>query len=195
MRDDIHKYVPRPPAVRRWIQRCVSDAERRNGRSFAALSDLVGDACASELPRKFIEGMQRELSGGSGLFSALETVTSIRQVGGNGRPLELEVLSETQRQLALGTSPESALVEAITVALDGRCQADIRATKPVLPVNDRKTPVVLAQMRDDAARFDFRGHAEALCAGQSPPKAAIADGGDLAEVDLIQNFKPKVTAR
>lgn len=195
MRDDIHKYVPRPPAVRRWVQHCVSDADCLNGRSLEALNDSMRDACARELPSKFIRGMQGELSGQSGLFAPLETVTSIRQVGGSGRPLEVEVLSEARRLLALGAPGERVLIDAIAVALAGRCEADIRATKPVLPANDRKTPLVLNQMRDDVARVDFLAHAESLCALHSVVNSPPTGGGDLAEVDLIQNFRPKVGAR
>lgn len=167
MRDDIHKRVPRPPCVQRWVKLSVNDADRANGRSIEALRASIQNTCGREISSSFLQGIRAELSGASGMFKPLEMAGSARQVGGRGGHLETEVFNEVKRLLGRGDRGDGALVNALAGALENRCQADIRATQAVLPPRDPKTGIVLRQMRKDAANVNFVEAAQKLCIGEA----------------------------
>lgn len=166
MRDDIHKTVPRPPAVQRWIRLAVNDADRLADRGFDGLQMAMRDTCRRELSPSFVQELHKALSGPSGLFGHLSDAASPRDLQGRGGPVEWEVLSEAKRLVAVGAQPQSVAQRAIETAMRNRADADIRVTAAVLPRRDKKTPVVLESMKSDASRMDYRALAESVCSGQ-----------------------------
>src|SRR3546814_11636917 len=71
MRDDIHKKVPRPPAVQKWVRNAVNDADRAADRSFGALGDAILDFVKREISSKFVAALCHELSKPAELFQPL----------------------------------------------------------------------------------------------------------------------------
>lgn len=166
MRDDIHKRVPRPPAVQRWVRLTVNDADRLADRGVDALQSATVDVCRRELSRAFVQELNKALNGPSGLFGHLADAASPRDVHGRGGPAEWEVLNEAKRLLAIGIHPQSVGQRAIEMTLRNRVDADIRVTAAVLPRQDKKTAIVLESMKSDARRLDFQALAESVCRGE-----------------------------
>ncbi len=165
MRDDIHKKVPRPPSIQRWVRLSVSDADRLAGRPFDALNRAQLDACRREIAPAFIREFVAELNSTPGLFGHLASAHSPRDLGGQGGPLEMDILSEAKRLVAMRLPPMTVAALAIANVMELRAQADIRAAAAVFPVRDPKSVVVLNSMRDDVRRADFRGLGESVVNG------------------------------
>jgi hypothetical protein len=172
MRDDIHKTVPRPPAVQRWVRLTVNDADRLADRGFDGLQAAMRDMCRRELSPSFVQELRKALSGASGLFGPLSDAASPRDLHGRGGPAEWEVLNEAKRLIAKGVQSQSVARRAIEAAIGNRADADIRVTAAVLPRWDKKTSVVLESMKSDARRMDYGALAESVCNGQvyEPPR-------------------------
>jgi hypothetical protein len=166
MRDDIHKRVPRPPKVQRWVRLSANDADRLAGRGFVGFQDAMRDTCRRDLSPGFIVELNKALSGPSGLFGHLSDAASPRDLRGRGGPAEWEVLTEAKRLVATGVQPQVIMQRAIETAMKNRADADIRVTTAVLPRYDKKSAVVLESMKSDAARMDYRALAESVCNGQ-----------------------------
>jgi hypothetical protein len=166
MRDDIHKRVPRPPAVQRWVRLSVNDADREGGRSFDGLQAAAEDTCKREIGKGFVQNLLTALNRPDHLFAPLSDVISPRDLNGRGGPAEAEVITECKRLMASGVSPQAAGAQAIETTMRNRIAADIRVTAATLPQRDRKTPVVLDSMRADAQRLNYRALAESVCNGQ-----------------------------
>jgi hypothetical protein len=129
MRDDIHKKVPRPYRVQKWVKCAINDADREHGRSLSALDDAIVDACRREISDAFRRELVKALQA-PGLFGPLGNVHSPRDLGSIGGHLEGEILSETKRLLACGHAPSTAAQAALAGVLKARVEADIRATAP-----------------------------------------------------------------
>jgi hypothetical protein len=168
MRDDIHKKVPRPPSVQKWVKRAVNDADREHGRSLPALDDAIADTCRRGISQAFRRNLLRELRASPNLFGPIENVNSPRDLGSVGGHLEAEFLSETKRLLACGHSIDSAPVSALAGVLRARVQADIRAATPVLLATlDPKARIILDRMHRDAAAVDCEKHARTVLSQES----------------------------
>ncbi len=177
MRDDIHKHVPRPPKVRRWVQRALREADRLADRSVGALEDAVRDACKSEISGGFLRGLQRYMDiDQANLFGVLGGVQSPRELGGNGSPMERTILSDCQRLTASGRSLREAAQDAIADALRERSHADIRAAEPVLlPTRGPEAYRAIDQMKADVGKLDYRAiAAERLGLQARQPRSAPA---------------------
>jgi hypothetical protein len=166
MRDDIHKTVPRPPAVQRWVRLAVNDADRLADRGFDGLQAAMRDTCRRELSPSFVQELHRALGGPGGLFGHLSDAVSPRDLRGRGGPAEWEVLNEAKRLIAVGGQSQSVAQRAIETVMRNRADADIRVTAAVLPRRDKKTLVVLESMKSDASRMDYGALAESVCNGQ-----------------------------
>lgn len=184
MRDDIHKRVPKPPAVQKWVRLSVNDADRRTDRPFDALQDAMRDTCRRELSPTFVGALVQALNAPAELFGHLNDAASPRDLGGRGGTAEWEVLSEAKRLIAKGTQPQLTAHAAIASVMKTRVDADIRVTAAVFPRRDIKTPVVLDSMKADARRVDFHAFADSVCNGQvyeprSRARPAIDLDGDM----------------
>ena len=166
MRDDIHKKVPRPPKVQRWVRLSVNDADRLAGRGFEGFQEAMRDTCRRDLSPSFVVELNKTLSGPSGLFGHLSDAASPRDLRGRGGPAEWEVLTEAKRLIATGAPPDIIAQRAVETVMKNRADADIRVTTAVLPRHDKKTAVVLESMKADAARMDYRALAESVCNGR-----------------------------
>ena len=166
MRDDIHKRVPRPPKVQRWVRLSVNDADRLAGRGFDGFQDAMSDMCRRDFSPSFVAELNKTLGAPSGLFGHLSDAASPRDLRGRGGPAEWEVLTEAKRLVATGVQPHLIAQRAIETIMKNRADADIRVTSAVLPRYDKKTAVVLESMKTDAARLDYRALAESVCNGQ-----------------------------
>jgi hypothetical protein len=181
MRDDIHKSVPRPSAVQRWVRLSVNDADRVADRPFDGLQNAMRDACRREIKPDFVRELNKALNGPAQLFGLLSDVGSPRDLNGRGGPAEWEILGEAKRLCAKGVKPSDITQAAIASVMRNRIEADIRVTEAVLPRFDRKTPIVLDSMRSDAKRTDFSTFAESVCNGQAyevrkPDRSLDLDG-------------------
>ena len=158
MRDDIHKRVPRPPKVRRWVRLTLREADRLAGRTEGALEDAVRDACKSEISGGFLHGLQHYMHMDQrNLFGVLGGVQSPRDLGGDGSPMERAILSDCQLLTTSGRSLREAAQEAIAGALRERSHADIRAAEPVLlPTRDPEAYRAIDQMKADVDKLDYR---------------------------------------
>lgn len=165
MRDDIHKKVPRPPSIQRWVRMAVNDADRLADRPFEALRTAQADTCRREISPAFVRELTHVLNASPGLFGYLDSAMTPRDLSGRGGPAEMEILSEAKRLVACGMSPSSVAHSAIASTMRNRAEADIRATAAVLPRGDAKTPVVLDAMRENARRVDYGALAELVCNG------------------------------
>lgn len=179
MRDDIHKKVPRPYRVQQWVKRAVNDADREHGRSLPALDGAIVDTCRREISDVFRRKLMSALRA-PGLLGPLGDVHSPRDLGCVGGHLEAQILSETKRLLACGSSPDTAAQAAIAGLLKARVEADIRATAPVLlGTQDPKARSVLEHMRGDASSADYGKHARNVLASdralRSTPPRVDAD--------------------
>lgn len=177
MRDDIHKRVPRPPKVQRWVRLALREADRLADRSVGALEDAVRDACKSEISGGFLRGLQRYMDiDQTDLFGALGGVQSPRELGGDGSPMERAILSDCQRLTASGRSLQEAAQEALGDALRERSRADIRAAEPVLlPTRDPEAYRAIDQMKADVGKLDYRAiAAERLGLQERQPRSAPA---------------------
>ncbi|MDF0522193.1 hypothetical protein GPL17_35955 [Bradyrhizobium yuanmingense] len=166
MRDDIHKKVPRPPKVQRWVRLSVNDADRLAGRGFDGFQDAMHDACRRDLGAGFIAELKKALNGPGGLFGHLSDAASPRDLRGRGGPAEWEVLTEAKRLVATGVSPQTIAQRAVETVMKNRADADIRVTAAVLPRYDKKTAVLLESMKSDARRMDYKALAASVCSGQ-----------------------------
>jgi hypothetical protein len=166
MRDDIHKKVPRPPAVQRWVRSTHNDADRQTGRAFDAFVECQRDTGRRDFSPTFVRNLVDQCARPNNLLGPLSDVLTPRDLGGRGGPAEMETLSEAKRLLASGMASQDVPRAAIQSVLENRAQADIRATEAVLPPRDRKTPVMLASMNADASRADYRAIAESVCNGE-----------------------------
>ncbi|NJM36317.1 MAG: hypothetical protein HC850_18300 [Rhodomicrobium sp.] len=155
MRDDIHKSVPRPREVQRWVKHATREADRLAGRSRAGLEDAVRLVCNRELSDRFIDSLRdRVLDGTGDLFGVIAGVRNPRELGGTGSHVERQVLSDCQRVVAEGRSGQEALTDALANVLTERSRADVRAAEPVLlPEGGRH---VIAQMNEDIRAVDYR---------------------------------------
>ena len=183
MRDDIHKRVRRPPAVRRWLKYALRPADRRQGRSQEALEDAVRQVCRREVSDRFLEGLkERVLGGRADLFGAIASVQSPRELGGSGSPLERQVLSDCQRAISAGVAGREALIVALAKPLVERSRADVRAAEPVLvPEGGRHG---ITQMNADIAALNYRGiAAERLGLAESAERKTV--GIISADEDLL----------
>ena len=183
MRDDVHKSVPRPREVRRWVRRALRDADRLHGRSRDALEDAVRHVCSREVSGRFLEGLKgRVLGAEADLFGVIAGVQSPRELGGTGSPLERQVLSDCQRAIATGVVGREALIDALAKSLVERSRADVRAAEPVLlPEGCRHG---ITQMTADIATLDYRGiAAERL--GLAEPAERKTAGKISADEDLL----------
>jgi hypothetical protein len=160
MRDDIHKRVPRPPKVRLWVKRALREADRVCGRTRAALGDVVREALG-EISSGFLAGVRRYMTAAQDdLFGALGGVSSPRELGGSGSPMERAILVDCQRAVAGGKTLDEALTGGMAEALKERSLADIRAAEPVLlPTRDPEAIRAIAQMKADVESFDYRAAA------------------------------------
>jgi hypothetical protein len=177
MRDDIHKRVPRPPKVQRWVKLALREADRLADRTAGALEDAVHDACKSEISGGLLRGLLRYMNmDQSDLFGALGGVQSPRELGGDGSPMERTILSDCQRLTASGRSLREAAQEAIADALRERSHADIRAAEPVLlPTRDPEAYRAIDQMKADVGEFNYRAiAAERLGLQERQPRSAPA---------------------
>ena len=165
MRDDIHKTVPRPRSVQNWVRLTQNDADRGAGRPYDAFIECQRDSARRELSKTFVQNLNEQSARAATLLGPLGDVVSPRDLGGRGGPAEMEVLTETKRLIAGGFGAAAPRM-AIQNFMEGRAQADIRATAAVLPPRDRKTPVMLESMHADAARADYRSIAESVCSGE-----------------------------
>ncbi len=165
MRDDIHKKVPRPRSVQNWVRLTQNDADRGAGRPYDAFVECQRDSARRELSKTFVQNLIEQCSRAATLLGPLGDVVSPRDLGGRGGPAEMEVLSEAKRLIAGGARADAPLM-AIQNFMEGRAQADIRATAAVLPPRDKKTPVMLESMHADAARANYRSLAESVCSGE-----------------------------
>lgn len=182
MRDDIHKKVPRPRSVQTWVRLTQNDADRGVGRPFEAFVECQRDSARRELSKTFVQNLVEQCSRAKTLLGPLGDVISPRDLGGRGGPAEMEVLSEAKRLIANGAGADTPRL-AIQTFLEGRAQADIRATAAVLPPRDRKTPVMLESMHADAARADYRGIAGSVCSGEVYERRGKRAGLDI-DADL-----------
>ena len=140
MRDDIHKSVPRPPAIQRWVRFNVNDADRLAGRGVGALEDAMGDTCRRELGPDFVRGLIKALTAPTQLFGTLDDAASPRDLGGRGGPTEWEVLTEAKRLSASGTRPEAVAQAAIAAVMKSRVEADIRVSAPSFRDTTKRRP-------------------------------------------------------
>src|SRR3546814_20109556 len=101
MRDDIHKKVPRPPAVQKWVRNAVNDADRAADRSFGALGDAILDFVKREISSKFVAALCHELSKPPELFQPLLDATSPRYLNWRCWPVECELLPSAKRRIAV----------------------------------------------------------------------------------------------
>jgi hypothetical protein len=101
------------------------------------------------------------------LFGTLDDAASPRDLGGRGGPAEWDVLTEAKRLSASGTPREAIAQAAIAAVMKTRVEADIRVSAAVFPRYDKKTPVVLDSMKEDAQRIDYGNFANAVCNGQA----------------------------
>lgn len=178
MRDDIHKKVPRPRSVQRWVKRAINDADREHGRSLIALEDAIADTCRREISNDFRRGLLRRLRE-PGLLAPLGDVHSPRDLGSTGGHLENDILSDAKRFLASGLSPERSTEAALAGALKRRVESDIRATAPVLiGTKDPKARAVLEQMRRDATSADYQKHVRLVLGTESQAARPIRSNLD-----------------
>lgn len=183
MRDDIHKKVPCPPAVKRWVRCNVNDADRMSGRGYEAFLDCLRDIGRRELTPAFVRNLGQQCARPADLLGPLADVASPRDLGGRGGPAETETLTEAKRLLHSGMARTEVPQAAIACMLANRAQAYIRATAAELSARDSKTPVVLASMHSDAARVDYRQLAESVCNGEVYERRGKASSLDM-DADL-----------
>lgn len=166
MRDDIHKRVPRPPKVQRWVQLALREADRLSGRSLEALEDAARHTARTEISGSFLRGLGQLMENNpSDLFGALGGIQSPREIGGRGSDMERRILGDCQRAALSSTPPQDAIVQAIADALRDSSHADIRAAEPVLlPTRDPEARRAIDQMKLDARVLDYHALAEE-CAG------------------------------
>lgn len=157
MRDDLHKSVPRRRNVQRWVRYALREADRIVGRSQKALDDVVRSVATQEISTGFRAGLIAHVHPDApSLFGPLDGVRCPRDIGGTGGPIEQQILTDSQRAIADGTPPMTAVKDAMVNALKDRVHADIRAAEPVLlGSHDPEAPVALAQMRKDADAVDY----------------------------------------
>lgn len=155
MRDDIHKKVPRPSKVQKWIKLSLRPADRAAGRSLEALGDAMRDAFRKEVSAGFRNGLTTHLDGLPSLFSPLELVHHPRDLGGMGSFLECDILNGVKRQLAEGENLRDAIRNAGIEAAQMRADSDIRCAEPVLLANSSSNREGIAQMQRDAGDLDY----------------------------------------
>lgn len=156
MRDDIHKRVPRPPKVQRWVKYALREPDRLSGRSGLALEAASREVC-KEIPGSFLRELRKVIeSDKSDLFSALEGISSPRDIGGSGSAIERRILGDCQRAAASGSATNDIILGAVASALKDRSLADIRAAEPVLlPTREHEARNAINQMRVDVGALDY----------------------------------------
>ena len=184
MRDDIHKRVPRPPKVQRWVQCALRGADRISGQTLVALEDAVRDVCRSDISPRFVneliecmETLRAEL------FGRLDESASSKELNGRGSPMEQRILSECQRLASSGGNTQ-LVIHVIAAALKDRSKADVRAAEPVLlPTREQDAYRAIDQMKADVEKLDYRNIAAVL--GRSnrmrPQVAPVAPDENLLE--------------
>lgn len=157
MRDDIHKRVPRPPKIRRWVQYALREPDRLSGRSGLALEAASREVC-KEISRSFLRRLQKIIeSDKSDLFNAVGGISSPRDIGGSGSAIERRILGDCQRAATSGSATNDIILGAVANALKDRSFADIRAAEPVLlPTRDQEARNAINQMRVDVGALDYR---------------------------------------
>ncbi len=181
MRDDIHKRVPRPRKVQRWVQFALREADRLNGRTLGALEDAQREVSRQEISDSFLRGLRRQAeSETTDLFGLLGGVQSPRDIGGAGGPVERFILAECQRAVASGRELRDALPDALADALKERARADIRAAEPVLlPTQETEAFKAIEQMKEDVERVNLRAIArERLGLAEREPRAIATVSAD-----------------
>lgn len=174
MRDDIHKRVPRPRKVQRWVQLALREADRLSGRTVGALEDAVREVARQEISDGFLRGLRRHAeSDTTDLFGILGGAQGPRDLGGEGGPMERAILTDCQRTAAAGRDLKEAMIEAVGYALQERSRANIRAAEPVLlPTREPDAFNAIDQMKSDIGRVDYRAIArERLGLAERQPRA------------------------
>jgi hypothetical protein len=105
----------------------------------------------------FVSGVAKHvLSGQQSLFGNLGCMQTPQELGGNGSFIERQVLSDCQRGLAAGGTPQEVVVEALAHVLKERSHADVRAAEPVLLPEGGQAQSGIAQMKADIGAVDYR---------------------------------------
>jgi hypothetical protein len=109
MRDDIHKSVPRPPKVQRWVKRAARESDRLAGRSAAALQEALAEMSMREIR--------------SSLMAQVE-LGQAEMFGWGGTPIERQLYSDFERLAATGANRKEALCAALAGVLESRAESD-----------------------------------------------------------------------
>lgn len=154
MRDDLHKRVPAPPKIQRWVRLACRPADR--DRSADALQEAATDFAQHELSKAFIANLRSQISSGvRGLFEPLPDAASVSDIGGKGTALEQSVLSATKRLISEGFDYNGVFDRALAESVDDRVDAHLRAAEAVLRgERDRQALTVIRQLRSDRTRLD-----------------------------------------
>lgn len=155
MRDDIHKKVPRPSKVQKWIKLCLRPADREAGRSLEALGEALRDEFHQGISPGFRNGLIAQFEGLPSLFSPLEFIHHPRDLGGIGTLLECSILNGITRRLAEGESPRDAIRNAGIDIATSRVESDIRCAEPILLGDSASNREGISQMQRDAAELNY----------------------------------------
>jgi hypothetical protein len=146
MRDDIHKRVPRPPRVQRWVKYAARESDRLAGRSAQALKEVLVEVATRDIRASLFNQLQQ---GQAEMFTAGAAST------------ERQIRQDFDRLVATGCERDEALSRAVAWTLQRRAQAELRAAEPVLlACNDKEARECLIQLRRDVANLDYRLLAE-----------------------------------
>jgi hypothetical protein len=119
MRDGIYKDLPLGRSWRRLVRACARPAEQGGTTRRLAEQALHGDA-AREISSSFLRSLNSLCTPGTGTLPGIATplsLSSTRDLGGCGSPLEQAVLSSAQRLERGGAQGEELAKQAIASGL------------------------------------------------------------------------------
>src|SRR5580704_12189837 len=121
MRDDLHKSAPVGRWWQRYLQSCMSEAERKGVAETCCHRALVED-CHAELSGKFLVEMQRLVNDPQTelLGSKFCGVRSSSDLGGTESVLEEQVLTRVRIAESSGTLNGATLEDAVAGILQDR---------------------------------------------------------------------------
>ncbi|MER8446556.1 hypothetical protein NKH52_25540 [Mesorhizobium sp. M1066] len=190
MRDDIHKEVPRPAKIQKWIKLCLRPADRNTGRTVDALSDALRDAFRQEVTSGFRNGIVAALEGLPSLFSPLELVDHPKDLGGIGSVMECNILNCIKRRVAEGEDLRNAIWNAGIEMAASRVDSDIRCAEPILLADSKSNRHGIAQMQNDAADVDY-GSIVGAALGLGQTSGSARSGSRLSpDEDLLGGARP-----
>jgi hypothetical protein len=128
MRDDIHKSAPVSRAWRSFMKHCGREADRK-GRAVESAARALEKDCTNEISPALVEELRRAVSEpqqelfAGGLAASFVAGTVER----GGKVMEQAVLANLSRREACGQDRRNAVIGAISDAVDGRKNSQLRA--------------------------------------------------------------------